>query len=99
MIRISFTEYVILGHELSGRTVVNTFRDRLENLDIERSSATVVPIVFVFIITDDTACPLRGCEPDSGRLGYPGNNLTGVEGENGRVRIHGVLVEYLRKVR
>ena len=99
MIRISFTEYVILGYELSERTVVDTFRDRLENLDIERSSAAVVPIVFVFIVTDDTARPFRGRESDSGRLGYPGNNLTRVEGENGRVRIHGVMVEYFRKVR
>lgn len=99
MIRISFTGYVILGHELSERTVVNTFRDRLENLDIERSSAAVVPIVFVFVVSDDTACPLRGRESYSGRLGYPGNDLTGIEGENGRIRIHGVMVEYFRKVR
>lgn len=99
MIRITFTRYVILGHELNKRTVVNTFRDRLENLDIERSSTAVVPIVFVFIISDDTACPLRGRESNSGRLGYPGNDLTSVEGENGRVRIHSVLVEYFRKVR
>jgi hypothetical protein len=88
-----------MGYELSGRTVVDTFRDRLENLDIERSSAAVVSIVFVFVVTDDTARPFRGRESDCGRPGYPGNNLTGVEGENGRVRIHGVIVEYFRKFR
>ena len=98
MIRISFTKYVILGHELSGRTVVDTFRDRLEDLDIERSSAAVVPIVFVFVVTDDTACTFRGRESDGGRLGYPRDNLAGVEGENGRIRIHGVRVEYFWRV-
>ena len=98
MIRVSFTKYMILGYELSGRTVVDTFRDRLEKLDIERGSAAVVPIFFVFLIADDTACPFGGRESDGGRLGYPGNNLTGVEGENGRVRIHAVRVENFRNV-
>jgi hypothetical protein len=90
---------MILEYELSGRTVVDMFRDRLENLDIERSSAAVVSIVFVFVVTDDTARPFRGRESDSGRPGYPGMNQTGVEGENRRVHIHGVIVEYFRKFR
>lgn len=78
---------------------MNAFGDCLENFDIKRSSATVVSIVLVFVVTDDAVCPFRSRELDSGRFGYPGNNLTGIERENGGIRIDVVGVKYLRKVR
>jgi len=87
-----------LRGQSSGRTVVNTFGDRLENFDIKRGSATVVPIVLVFVVTDDALCSFRCCKLDGGRLGYPRNDLSGIEGENGWVRVDGVRVEYFRKV-
>lgn len=77
--RVSFTECAILGYKLTKRTVVDTLRDRLENFDIERSSATVVSVVFVFGVTGDALCSIGSRESDSGRSGYPGNDLTGIE--------------------
>ena len=84
--------------QLGGHTVVDTFGDRLKNFDIKRSSTTVVPIVLVFVVTDDTLRPFRSCDLNGGRLGYPGNNLMGIERGNGWVRIDGVRVENFRKV-
>ena len=83
---------------MSGRTVVNTFGDRLEDFDIERGSAPVVPIILIFIVADDALCPFKSRKLDSGGLGYPGNDLTGIERENGRIRVDGVWVKYFRKV-
>lgn len=97
--RVSFTEVCDLGvTSLTGRTVVDTFGDRLENFNIERGRATVVPVVLVLVVAGDTVCPFGSRELESGRPGYPGNNLTGIEGENGRVRIDGVVVENFRKI-
>ena len=83
---------------MSGRTVVNAFGDRLENFNVKRGSAPVVPIVLVFVVADDAPCTLESRKLDGGGLGYPRNNLTGIEGENGRVRIDRVGVKYFRKV-
>jgi hypothetical protein len=77
---------------------VHTFGDRLKYFNIERSSTTVVPIVLVFVVADDAFRPFSSSQLNGGRLGYPGNNLTGIERENGRVRIDRVRVKYLRKV-
>ena len=78
---------------------MDTFGDRLKNFDIKSGSTTVVPIVFVFLITDDSSRPFRSCELDGGRFGNPGDDLAGIERENRRVRIHGVCVKNIRKVR
>jgi len=78
---------------------VNTFGNCLENFDIERGSASVVSIVLVFVVTDYALCPFGSRELDGDRFGYPGNNLTGIERENGGIRIDGVGVEDFREVR
>ena len=83
---------------MNRRTVVNTFGDCLENFYIERGSAAVVPIVLIFIVADDALCPFKSRQLDSGGLGYPWNDLTGIERENRRIRIDGVGVKYFRKV-
>jgi len=92
-------ESMILGYSLRELTVVDTFGNRLKNFDIERGRTTVISIILVFVITGDTLCPFRRRQLDGGRLGYPGNDLTGIEGEDGWVRIDGVSVEYFWKVR
>ena len=85
--------------KLNVRTVMNTFGDCLENFHVERGSTPVIPIVLVLIITDDTVCSFESGQLDGGRLGYPGNNLTGIERENRRIRIDGIGIEYFWKVR
>ena len=77
---------------------MDTFGDRLQNFDIQRSGASVIPIVLVFVVTDNSFRPFRSRELDGGRLGYPWNDLTGIERENGWVRIDCVRVEYVWKV-
>jgi hypothetical protein len=81
----------------NGHTVVHTFGDRLEHFDIEGGSTTIVPIVLVLVVADDAFRSFGSSKLNSGRLGYPGNDLTGIERENGRVRIDRVRVKYLRK--
>ena len=77
---------------------MDTFGDRLEDFYIQRGGASVVPIVLVFVVTDNAFCPFRSCELDGGRLGYPWNDLTGIERENGRVRIDGIRIQNFRKI-
>jgi len=38
------------------------------------------------------------CELNGGRLGYPRNDLAGIERENGGVRVDGVRVEYFQEI-
>jgi len=87
-----------LGARSSGRTVVNTFGNCLENFDIEHGSTTVVSVVLVFAVTDYALCPFGSRKLGGGRFGYPGDNLTGIKRENGGIRIDGVGMEYFREV-
>lgn len=60
MIESVLRNTVILGYEVeNGRTVVDTFGDCLENFDIEGGSAAIVPIVLVFVVSDDATRPFR----------------------------------------
>jgi hypothetical protein len=77
---------------------VNTFGDCLEDFDVQRSSTTVVPIIFVFLVTDDAICSLGSCKPHGGGLRYPRDDLTGIKRENGGVRIDGVWIQDLWNV-
>ena len=71
---------------------MDAFGNRLENFDVQGGSAAVVPVVLVFLVADDALCAFGRRELDGGRLRYPWNDLTGIERENGGVRVDGVGV-------
>lgn len=78
---------------------MDTFGDCLEDFDVQSSSATVVSIVLVLLVANDAACPFGSRELDGGPFGNPGDNLAGIKREDGWVRVHGVCVKNIRKVR
>lgn len=75
------------------RTVVNPFGNRLENFDVKRGSATVVPVVLVFFVADDAVCSFGSRKLDGGSLGYPRNDLSGIEREDGPVSVDGIGIQ------
>jgi hypothetical protein len=95
---VRFAESTFSGRAEGTRTVMDTFGDCLENFDVQGCSASVVPIVFVFFIADDAFRTLTSGKLDGGPLRYPRNDLTGIERNNGPVRIDGIRVQDLWKV-
>ena len=67
---------------VGNRTVVNTFGNCLKDFNVQRSSATVVSVIFVLLVTDDAICSFSGRKPDGGSLRYPRDDLTGIKREN-----------------
>lgn len=77
------------------RTIVNSLADCLEHLEVDRSSTSIVPIVLVFVLSDDAVRTLQGSKRQGRLLRYTRDDRAGVEREDGRVGVDLVGVQYL----
>ena len=77
---------------------MNPLAYRLQYLDVDRSRTTVVAVVVCLTVTHDALGTLRLCESVGSLLGYPGDNVTCVEGEDLRVGIDCIGIEDLGKL-
>ena len=63
----------------------------LQDLDVQRCSTPVVPIILVFTVTSDATSPFTSSESQCRLAGDAGYDCMRVEGENGGVHIDGIL--------
>ena len=72
---------------------MDTFRDRLEHLQVHERRAAIVPVVLVLVVARDAVRALHRRERERRGAGDARDDGLGVEGEDRRVHVDLVRVE------